>query len=102
MEMFLTINKGCPKTKLDLHFLQTGEAIKQLHHFIGHWENFVNVGKKSSQTVEVITGRGNRSDNGKSRLRPAVATWLNQKNHTYSEVNDGCFRVTIRPKKISH
>ena len=99
MEMFLTINRGCPKTKLDLHFLQTQEAIKQLQHFIGQWERFVNVGRKPSQAVEIITGRGNRSESGKSKLKPAVITWLNQKRHNYSEVNDGCIKVTIYPKK---
>ena len=114
MEIFLTINKGIPKTKyvnirnsatillssdrLDLHYLQTGEAIKQLQHFIGHWDSYVKK-SRNSQTLEIVTGRGNRSDNGKSRLRPAVTTWLAQKNWQYSEVNDGCLKVTIRPKK---
>ena len=74
-------------------------AIKQLQHFIGQWERFVNVGRKPSQAVEIITGRGNRSESGKSKLKPAVTTWLNQKKYNYSEVNDGCFKVTIYPKK---
>ena len=117
MEMFLTINKGIPKTKyieyadiesmaththlylrLDLHYLQTGEAIKQLQHFIGQWEAYVKK-SRNSQSLEIVTGRGNRSEQGKSRLRPAVTTWLAQKNFQYSEVNDGCLKVTIRPRK---
>ena len=116
MEMFLTINKGIPKTRsnifynykyydtstlfrIDLHYLQTGEAIKQLQKFVSQWESFLTLGKKPSQALEIVTGRGNRSDNGKSRLRPAVAAWLTQKNYQYSEVNDGCYKVTLKPRR---
>ena len=55
-------------------------------------------GKKPNLSVEIVTGRGNRSDHGKSRLRPAVTNWLLQKNYTYSDVNEGCLKVMIRPR----
>ena len=38
MEMFLTANRECPETKIDLHYLQTGEAIKQLDQFLKKWQ----------------------------------------------------------------
>ena len=38
MEMFLTANRECPETKIDLHYLQTGEAIKQLDQFLRKWQ----------------------------------------------------------------
>jgi len=98
MEMFISANKSCPSTRLDLHYLQIGDAVKQLSSFISQWEKIVTEGKKSSLNVEIITGRGNRSDNGKSRLRPAVTNWLAQKNYNYSDVNEGCLKVMIRPK----
>ena len=84
-------------SRLDLHYLQTGDAVKQLSAFISQWEKVVSEGKKGSLSLEVITGRGNRSDHGKSRLRPAVTNWLAQKNYTFSEVNEGCLKVVIRP-----
>ena len=46
--------------------------------------------------MDVITGKGNRSENGKSRLRPAVQNWLDQKSYSYTEVNVGCFRVRLK------
>jgi len=98
MEMFINANKNCPSTRLDLHYLQTGDAVQQLSAFISQWEKIVTEGKKTGLNVEIVTGRGNRSDNGKSRLRPAVTNWLGQKNYNYSDVNEGCLKVMIRPR----
>ena len=44
--------------RIDLHYLQTGEAIKQLQHFVGQWERYLITGQ--SQYLEIVTGRGNR------------------------------------------
>eukprot|EP00090_Calanus_glacialis_P009513 TRINITY_DN17898_c0_g1_i2.p1 TRINITY_DN17898_c0_g1~~TRINITY_DN17898_c0_g1_i2.p1 ORF type:complete len:706 (-),score=276.50 TRINITY_DN17898_c0_g1_i2:410-2527(-) len=96
MEMFLQANKDSPNTRLDLHYLQTSDAIKQLQQFISQKEATARSGSSGSQSVDVITGKGNRSENGKSRLRPAVQNWLDQKNYSYTEVNSGCFRVRIK------
>jgi DNA-nicking Smr family endonuclease len=49
--------------------------------------------------VEVVTGKGNRSDNGKSRLRPAVTNWLEQKQYRYSEINAGALRIYLKRGK---
>jgi hypothetical protein len=38
MEMFLQANKDSPNTRLDLHYLQTSDAIKQLQQFISQKE----------------------------------------------------------------
>lgn len=96
MEMFLNVNKDTPNTKLDLHYLQTADAIKQLQQFLSQKEAAArNVGA-GGLAVEIITGKGNRSENGKSRLRPAVQNWLEQKNYSYTEVNSGCFKVKLR------
>ena len=38
MEMFLEANKDSPSSKLDLHYLQTSDAIKQLQQFISQKE----------------------------------------------------------------
>lgn len=96
MEMFLQANKDSPSTRLDLHYLQTSDAIKQLQQFISQKEAIARNGGTGILTVDIITGKGNRSENGKSRLRPAVQNWLEQKNYLFTEVNIGCFRVKIK------
>ena len=96
MELFLAANQHSPSSKprLDLHYLQTGEAVHQLALFLG--ERQLRLRKGQQEWVEVVTGKGNRSDNGKSRLRPAVQNWLDQKNYSYSEVNQGCLKVQLK------
>jgi len=96
MEMFLQANKDSPNKTIDLHYLQTSDAIKQLQQFISQKEAQARSGSSGGQTVDVITGKGNRSENGKSRLRPAVQNWLDQKKYFYTEVNIGCFRVRLK------
>jgi len=99
MEQFLEANRDSRSSKLDLHYLQTSDAIKQLQQFITQREGMGRSSKSGTESVEVVTGKGNRSENGKSRLRPAVQNWLDQKNYSYTEVNSGCFRVSIKSGK---
>ena len=94
MELFQEANLGNPANKLDLHFLQTKEAMRQLNTFVA--ERVAGLKKGGSEWVEVVTGKGNRSDNGKSRLKPAVINWLDQKNLQYSEVNPGCLKIHLK------
>ena len=68
--------------------------MKQLSEFIS--ERQVRLKKGQVESVEVVTGKGNRSDNGRSRLRPAVQNWLDQKKYPYSEVNSGCLKVQLK------
>jgi len=99
MDDFIRINSSLSSNKLDLHFLQTGDAIKQLSDFLGQKEASLSRGGYSSEnetSVEVITGKGNRSDKGRSRLRPAVQIWLEQKGYQFTQVNSGAFKVTVR------
>ena len=94
MELFQQANQGNPANKLDLHFLQTGEAMRQLNTFVA--ERMAGLKKGGSEWVEVVTGKGNRSDNGKSRLKPAVINWLDQKSLQHSEVNPGCLKIHLK------
>ena len=94
MELFQQANQGNPANKLDLHFLQTGEAMRQLNTFVA--ERTAGLKKGGSEWVEVVTGKGNRSDNGRSRLKPAVINWLDQKSLQYSEVNPGCLKIHLK------
>ena len=68
--------------------------MKQLNAFVT--ERLAGLRRGQVEVVEVVTGKGNRSENGKSRLKPAVANWLEQKKFPYSEANPGCLRVQLR------
>ena len=98
MELFEQVNLGNPTNKLDLHFLQTGEAMRQLDNFVA--ERLAGLKKGGSQWVEVVTGKGNRSGNGISRLKPAVVNWLDQRNLHHSEVNPGCLKIYLKKTPI--
>ena len=74
--------------------MQTGDAIRHLAEFLAQWE--ASLARRETVTVEIVTGRGNRSHHGRSRLRPAVTNWLIQKNFTFREVNEGCLKVDIK------
>ena len=109
MEMFRNANKNSPRTRwvrqftvfrllqvhilrLDLHYLYTDQAERELSRFMSYWQAVAS----PSVEVEIVTGRGKRSEGGKSILRPAVVGWLEARHYTYSLVNDGCLRVEIR------
>lgn len=63
---------------LDLHHLRVEEALRALDIFLEH--QFEGMTKGTRKNVFIITGRGARSINGQSRIKPAVATKLNQKS----------------------
>merc|ERR1711953_1480941 len=94
---FHEANQGNPANKLDLHFLQTEEAMRQLDTFVA--ERLAGLKKGGSEWVEVVTGKGNRSDNGISKLKPAVVNWLDQRNLHHSEVNPGCLKIYLKAPK---
>jgi len=94
LELFHAANRGLPANSLDLHFLHTGEAIKRLAVFVMERQARLRPGHQ--EWLEIVTGKGNRSDNGKSRLRPAVTQWLEQKRLYFNEVNLGCLKILIK------
>ena len=94
MKLFEQVNLGNPANKLDLHFLQTGEAMRQLDTFVA--ERLASLKRGGSEWVEVVTGKGNRSTNGISKLKPAVVNWLDQRNLHHSEVNPGCLKIYLK------
>lgn len=58
---------------LDLHYLFVKEAVAALDVFIDNQISMLNSSKnKFSRDLLIITGRGKRSANGVSRIRPAV------------------------------
>ena len=84
------------------------DAIENLKEFIGAQQAVVNknVAKSGNnrngkdKAVEVITGKGNRNEIGKSKLKPAVINWLTQKNYKFSEINPGSLKVYLKGHKM--
>ncbi|XP_028401375.1 uncharacterized protein LOC114524483 isoform X2 [Dendronephthya gigantea] len=81
---------------LDLHELHVNEAIEVLENVLEERRNERrSPNKRSLSYVEVITGRGNRSRDGKPRIKPAVMDYLKRKGYRYEELNSGLYRVFL-------
>lgn len=65
---------------LDLHYLYVKEAIPALDMFLDSNIGLLKGSTKSREFLYVITGRGKRSQYGKSRLKPVVMTRLRKRN----------------------
>lgn len=65
--------------KIDLHYLFVNEALQVLDLFLDHHIKQLN--KRSGNSIELflITGRGQRSFKGKSKIKPAVKKRLDER-----------------------
>lgn len=62
---------------LDLHFLYVKEAIPALDLFLDRNINLLRHSKtKQSECLQIITGRGNRSENSVPKIKPAIQNRL--------------------------
>ncbi|KAF4526924.1 hypothetical protein B566_EDAN008368 [Ephemera danica] len=64
---------------LDLHYLYVAEALEVLDVFLDYHAERVSKGCQKRKTVELVTGRGLRSEGGKPRIKPAVIRRLKQR-----------------------
>lgn len=66
---------------LDLHFLYVKEAIPALDVFLDRNINLLrHSNTKNSECLQIITGRGNRSEHNVPKIRPAVQARLRARN----------------------
>uniref|UniRef100_A0A6V7L1S7 Smr domain-containing protein n=1 Tax=Bracon brevicornis TaxID=1563983 RepID=A0A6V7L1S7_9HYME len=86
---------------LDLHNLSVSEALIALDQFIEYRINKLIKSNKRFVKLYIITGRGARSTNGVSKLKPAVSQKLTSKNIKFSELNPGCLKITLHRKNLS-
>jgi DNA-nicking Smr family endonuclease len=63
---------------LDLHFLHIPEAVQALNFFLEY--QLSQLTKGARKYVFIITGRGARSFNGQSKIKPVIIRKLNSKN----------------------
>ncbi|MBN3310206.1 N4BP2 protein, partial [Amia calva] len=89
MRIFERVNASLlPQNVLDLHGLHVDEAIHHLKDVLqdkmAEWQQ--NRGKPH---LSVITGRGNRSQGGVARIKPAVIDYLTNHNFRFTEPKAG-------------
>lgn len=65
---------------LDLHHLFVPEALQALDIFLEEQSRKLGKSNKRSAILYIITGRGARSNNGLSRIKPAVSKRLISRN----------------------
>lgn len=65
---------------LDLHNLFVPEAVQALDIFLDHQLQMLISKNKRSVEILIITGRGARSNNNKSKIKPAVSKRLSQRD----------------------
>ncbi|KAM5272197.1 NEDD4-binding protein 2 [Ctenodactylus gundi] len=96
VEIFEKVNASLlPQNVLDLHGLHVDEAIQHLMTVLQQkTEECKHNGGKPY--LSVITGRGNHSQGGVARIKPAVIKYLTSHNFRFSEIKPGCLKVMLK------
>ncbi|XP_066135029.1 NEDD4-binding protein 2 isoform X1 [Saccopteryx bilineata] len=96
MEIFEKVNASLlPQNVLDLHGLHVDEAIEHLMAVLQQkTEEYKQNGGKPY--LSVITGRGNHSQGGVARIKPAVIKYLTSHSFRFSEIKPGCLKVMLK------
>ncbi|EDL37755.1 Bcl3 binding protein [Mus musculus] len=96
VEIFEKVNASLlPQNVLDLHGLHVDEAIEHLTAVLQQkTEEFKQSGGKPY--LSVITGRGNHSQGGVARIKPAVIKYLTSHSFRFSEIKPGCLKVMLK------
>ncbi|XP_056413035.1 NEDD4-binding protein 2 [Hyla sarda] len=83
-----------PENILDLHGLHVDEAMKHFRKVLqDKTDDFKRNGGKSY--ILVITGRGNHSQGGVPRIKPAVIDFLTNHDYRFQEKTPGVLRVAL-------
>ncbi|NXP16826.1 N4BP2 protein, partial [Scytalopus superciliaris] len=95
VQIFERVNTSLlPMNVLDLHGLHVDEAVNQLSRVLQEKsEEYQQAGGKPCLTV--ITGRGNHSQGGVARIRPAAIRYLTTHNFRFTEIKPGCLKVML-------
>ncbi|XP_023019195.2 uncharacterized protein isoform X1 [Leptinotarsa decemlineata] len=81
---------------LDLHFLYVKEAIPALDVFLDRNINLLKLSEqRNHEYLQIITGRGNRSENGISKIKPVVKARLKERKIAFVELNPGLLKAKI-------
>ncbi|CAG9765365.1 unnamed protein product [Ceutorhynchus assimilis] len=81
---------------LDLHYLYVKEALPTLDMFLDRNINLLRLSStKKVEFLQIITGRGKNSKDGKPKIKPAVITRLAKRDIGYQDLNPGLLKIKI-------
>ncbi|KAM7008655.1 NEDD4-binding protein 2 [Tautogolabrus adspersus] len=96
VQIFERVNKSLlPRNILDLHGLHVDEALEHLGQVLQEKSTECEQGLCQPQ-LSIITGRGNHSQGGVARIRPAVIDYLTNKHYRFTEPNTGTVLVSLK------
>ncbi|XP_059193931.1 NEDD4-binding protein 2 [Centropristis striata] len=96
VQIFKRVNSSLlPNNILDLHGLHVDEALEHLGQVLQDKTTDCEQGLCRPQ-LSVITGRGNHSQGGVARIRPAVIEYLTNKHYRFTEPKPGLVLVSLK------
>ncbi|XP_070841786.1 NEDD4-binding protein 2 [Chaetodon trifascialis] len=96
VQIFERVNSSLlPSNILDLHGLHVDEALQHLARVLQDKTTDCGQGLCRPQ-LSVITGRGNHSQGGVARIRPAVIDYLTNKHYRFTEPKPGLVLVSLK------
>ncbi|XP_017263722.1 NEDD4-binding protein 2 isoform X2 [Kryptolebias marmoratus] len=96
VQIFERVNSSLlPRNILDLHGLHVDEALEHLAQVLHDKSADCEQGLCQPQ-LSVITGRGNHSQGGVARIRPAVIDYLTNKHYRFTEPKTGLMLVSLK------
>uniref|UniRef100_A0A8C2FAY1 NEDD4-binding protein 2-like n=1 Tax=Cyprinus carpio TaxID=7962 RepID=A0A8C2FAY1_CYPCA len=100
MKIFQRVNASLlPQNILDLHGLHVDEALHHLSQVLTDKNLEFSQGLCQPQ-LSIITGRGNRSQGGVARIRPAVLDYLKNHHYSFTEPKTGLVLVTLHKELL--
>ncbi|XP_067387232.1 NEDD4-binding protein 2 isoform X2 [Emydura macquarii macquarii] len=96
VQIFEKVNASLlPENVLDLHGLHVDEAINHLSRVLQEKSHeYKQTGGKPYLCM--ITGRGNHSQGGVARIKPAAIKYLTSHNFRFTEIKPGCLKVMLK------